>query len=308
MNISEYYCPDCNISFKVNSEYKLHVTEKLICYRCLRQFKTEKGLSMHGNKKSKCSDKRRIFAESLQNKQRTKRIEEKTIETTENVEQLRKQIVDLQKQLAVQAAANYKTTRKLESYKIKGLEAISKHRNVNSSTALTIRSTPLMQNEGGRTGYTQEAWTRQIVGDNENDLLAAEFGSDAVNGLNEEIHQAENKDDDNEDFNELFRRQNHSTSAGWENDGEKITGGWNARKMADGRGGLNYTDADYDEENDDDFRQRRQGGLNIDVEFANRLQKSNLLIGDSNYNSGGGEDVNDDDDLIRITDEFTLQD
>ncbi len=309
MDISEYYCPDCQQSFKVNSEYKLHVTEKLICYRCLRQFRTEKVLSMHGNKKSKCTDKRQIFADSIQNKQSIKKVEEKSIETTATVEQLQKQIQQLQKQLKAQESTIYKTTRTLESYKSKGLKVIQqmgKNRNDDSSTALTLRSNPLMQNEGGRTGYTQEAWTRQIVGDNEDDLLAAEFGPDAVHGLNEEIHQAESKDD-NDDYNELFQRQGHSTSAGWENDGVTIQGGWNARKMVDGRSVLNYTDVDYDE-TDNDFRQQRHGGLNIDAEFAKRLKNSNLLIGGDGNGNGNGNSNDDDNDLIQITDEFTLQD
>ncbi len=293
-----YYCPDCQESFTSNTGYKSHVTDKLICYRCLRTFSTKRTLGLHLKKNDKCEDKRITYSKNVK---AIKKVESKAEETTTEIEKLRKQLEQLQETVDHQ-------NKTIQKYKNQGLNAMEKMLgqtkpiNQEPENTLTIRSqyNPIIGNIAGHTGYTSEVWTQQIIGDNTNKLLEAEFGKDEVDNIDDLMKNAEKHDPE---YEYATNRQSQSNSNTWT---KGINGGFMSNKFNQN---LEYNPNDFDNDEwgdkfDENFgdihvqnskrRQKNRTELDIDIDFHEILKNSNLRIeGVSNIDSNGIINIDD---------------
>lgn len=256
--MSTYYCPDCKVEFNSN-KYKRHVTEKKICYRCHKTYRTHKDLEIHltpkkiinehtnNQKLIKCKDCRTEFNEYIKNKKNIDLIESKTDKNKINVEKLENKIKRLEK--------------KLKYYKEQGLDAIENIKNTyteekedekKDTRELIIRTkfNPITNGNTEQSGYTNDAYLSMIMGNNEDILLSAEFGNSEVDQL---THTKKIKKEYS-----IMNRQDHSN----------ISSGFTSSKF---NNMLEYNEEDLD-------------NIENDVIFENTSFEENIKANNNNIN------------------------
>lgn len=275
---SVYFCPQCHEKFTSDIKYRNHVIDKLICYRCLKQYKTVKGLSMHINPKRsvKCKDMRALFAESVKNKQHGESIKQIKSETEENkneTEQLKQEVEELKK-----------TVRFYKNRALDTLEHVfdtsktdDESKSIpNETNAIAIRSKYNLTSETcfSSTGYTSDAYIPLLYGNNEDKLLSEEFDYEEINHVDEQSANIE------------YQRKDHSNNPqGFISNKFNNNLAYDQRDLDDIENQIIFGKGDFNERiilNNsaigDRRRKHNQNSLDIDYDFYRLTEMNNLRI------------------------------
>lgn len=204
-----YYCPDCHKKFTDKKEYRDHVIDKKYCYRCHKKHKTAHALYTHMNKPTKCINKQDMLAEKIKLEKTGKDTDKNTTE----VELLKQQIASLkqqnkifEKQSRLLEKQSNLLEKKVQTYKntaVNKMEQMFQSGNNDAKSeetnALALKFKDIKGKLFDNRGYTNDAYITMILGNNEDLMLAGEFGNeinllDALDAV-EELDATEKRED-----------------------------------------------------------------------------------------------------------------
>ncbi len=194
---SVYYCPDCHEKFTNKKEYRDHVIDKKYCYRCHKKHKTANALYVHMNKPTKCVNKQDILAEKIKLEKTGKDTDKNTTE----VELLKQQIASLKQKSKL-------LEKKVQTYKntaVDKMEQMFAGDDEVKSDALVVKFKNMDSKLFDNRGYTNDAYTAMLLGNNEDLMLAGEFGNE-INHL-DKLDAVEKRE------SHIFARRDHSNSS-----------------------------------------------------------------------------------------------